>query len=174
MLTSAHPSWRRFVRLSLRGLIALVLVIGVALSWIVHRAQVQQDAGDAIRKAGGSIVYDWQYQQDGHPTRGWLAPDFFDTIITVSSGEATSDALLARIGVLTRLKQLDFRDATGITDAGIAHLAGLTRLRRLYLRGTQITDAGLAQLKELTKLEALDLENTMVSGDGLKQLKKLT
>ena len=31
-----------------------------------------------------------------------------------------------------------------ITDAGLAHLRGLTRLRRLNLDGNAITDAGLS------------------------------
>ena len=165
------------MRLSLRGLMALVLVIGAALGWIVHRAQILRDAAAAIRKAGGYVEYDWQ-RKTGQPTRGWLAdalgPDYFDPIISVTCGNATSDALIAHIGQLTRLEQLDLRDATSVTDAGIAHLGGLTRLRLLYLRGTQITDAGLAQLKELTNLEELDLDNTRVSGVGLKQLQGLT
>ena len=51
-----------------------------------------------IRKADGSFVYDWRYQQGGHPAHGWLASDYFDAIIAVSSGEATSNALLAQLG----------------------------------------------------------------------------
>lgn len=34
------------------------------------------------------------------------------------------------------------------SDAGLVHLAGLTRLELLGLENTQITDAGLAKLKE--------------------------
>jgi hypothetical protein len=45
--------WRRFLRFSVRGLIVLVLVIGVGLGWIVRRAHIQRDAVSAITKAGG-------------------------------------------------------------------------------------------------------------------------
>jgi len=37
---------------------------------------------------------------------------------------------------------------TQATDAGLAHLQGLTQLRSLDLRGTQATDAGLAVLEK--------------------------
>ena len=45
------------------------------------------------------------------------------------------------------LRQLDL-ESTQITDAGLAHLKGLTGLRQLNLEGTKITDAGLADLKK--------------------------
>ncbi len=36
---------------------------------------------------------------------------------------------------------------TSITDAGLAHLSGLTNLRGLDLRGTRVTEEGVAQLQ---------------------------
>ena len=134
-----------------------MLVVGILLGWVVHRAHVQRDALAAIRKAGGSVQYDWQYKDGGRIADGkprgpkWLAdrlgPDYFDTITTVSSGPATSDAELAHIGQLTQLEQLNLRESAAVTDAGLAHVKGLTRLRILYLRGTQVTDAGLAHIE---------------------------
>src|SRR5258706_3261845 len=44
---------------------------------------------------------------------------------------------------------------TGVTDAGLAHIAGLKNLRRLNLENTGITDAGLAHLKGLAELRYL-------------------
>ena len=35
-----------------------------------------------------------------------------------------------------------------ITDTGLLHLKGLTKLQRLKLGGTKITDAGIADLKK--------------------------
>ena len=37
---------------------------------------------------------------------------------------------------------------TGVTDAGLVHLAGLTALERLWLADTQVTDAGVAELQK--------------------------
>mgnify|MGYP001407054826 CR=1 FL=1 len=42
-----------------------------------------------------------------------------------------------------------------VTDAGLAHLAGLAALQFLHLNDTQVTGAGLAHLAGLTALEAL-------------------
>src|SRR5438045_3013968 len=54
-------TWRHRLRISVRALIVLVLVLGGGLGWIVHRARVQGEAVAAIRRAGGSYYYDWQY-----------------------------------------------------------------------------------------------------------------
>ena len=45
----ARP-WRRFLRLSVRGLIVLVLVIGAGLGWLVRSAHIQRDAVAAITR----------------------------------------------------------------------------------------------------------------------------
>jgi hypothetical protein len=37
---------------------------------------------------------------------------------------------------------------TEITDAGLVHLKGLTKLEGLYLRGTKTTPAGIMSFKE--------------------------
>ena len=43
----------------------------------------------------------------------------------------------------------------------------------VFLRGTQITDAGLVHLKGLTKLQTLGLIGTMVTETGVADLKKV-
>ena len=63
---------------------------------------------------------------------------------------------------------------SAITDAGLAHLADKTELRRLSLYSTSIGDSGVEHLKSLTKLEDLSLINTRVTDEGLIHLKKLT
>ena len=37
---------------------------------------------------------------------------------------------------------------TQVTDAGLVHLKGLTKLKRLSLQGSQVTRAGVAELKK--------------------------
>ena len=54
-----------------------------------------------------------------------------------------------------------------VTDAGLAHLAGLAALKFLHLNDTQVTDAGLAHLTGLTALEVLGLSGTQVTDAGL-------
>ena len=62
---------------------------------------------------------------------------------------------------------------TKVTDAGLVHLKGLTKLEFLSLSNTPVTDAGLKHLKELTKLQYLSLSNTKVTDAGLAHLKGL-
>ena len=61
-----------------------------------------------------------------------------------------------------------------VTDAGLVHLKGLTKLEVLLLTCKQITDAGLVHLKGLTNLESLNLSNTPITDTGLVHLKGLT
>ena len=79
--------------LSVRGLIALVLVIGVGLGWLVNSRVFSRDAVAAIRHAGGTVDYDWE-SRDGSATRAekpW-APDGL-SISLESTTLATSPSL---------------------------------------------------------------------------------
>ena len=59
-----------------------------------------------------------------------------------------------------------------VTDAGIAHIGGLTSLRLLWLERTRVTDVGLAHLGGLINLQDLDLRRTRVTYAGVAELKK--
>ena len=56
-------SWRRYIpRLSLRPLMILVPSLGAGLGYFILRARDQGEAVVAIQRAGGTIVYDWQWK----------------------------------------------------------------------------------------------------------------
>ena len=61
---------------------------------------------------------------------------------------------------------------TKITDAGLVHLKGLTKLKKLRLDGTQVTDAGLEHLTGLASLSELNLAGTRVTETGMIDLKQ--
>ncbi len=48
---------RRCSRLSVRALLALILVIAVVLGWVAYRARLQRAAVAAILDAGGQVFY---------------------------------------------------------------------------------------------------------------------
>ena len=105
--------WRRFLRVSVRGLIVLVLVIGAGLGWLVRSAQVQGDAVAAIRRAGGSVSYDWE-RNNGKSVPGgkpwapkWLVDligvDYFALVTSVWLKPAPTDGAFIEVGHLTQL-----------------------------------------------------------------------
>ena len=57
-----------------------------------------------------------------------------------------------------------------MTDLGVRHLSGLSRLRHLDLSGTGITDQGLEVLQRLPELETVSLAWTRVTDAGIAHL----
>jgi internalin A len=186
-------TWRRRLRISVRGLIVVVLVIGVGLGWIVQGARIQRQAVAAIRRDGGLVFYDWHHW-DGKGEPGapkWLVDrlgvDYFGHVVSVALGQPGSPSALRNIGQLSHVERLRL-NGPFVTDAGLAHLKGLTDVYSLdsvdryvicdgtiVLRGAaRVTDAGMPYLKDLTRLLSLDLDGTQVSDDGLANLAGMT
>jgi internalin A len=181
--------WKRLpARLSLRVLMIVVLVLGGGLGWVTHRARVQRDAVAAIEKAGGRVVYDWGWK-DGYPAppgagaeARWpkwlvdaLGPDYFGDVAAVYlRGDKADDALMAHVGRLGRLEYLNLHNCKSITDAGLAHLRGLTALKDLDLSFTGATGAGLRHLVGMTRLKKLQLPFGPIADADLVHLKGLT
>jgi internalin A len=185
MIDQSRPlsrPWRRFLRFSVRGLIVLVLVIGVWLGWVVRLAHNQRDAVAAIERAGGRVSYDWEwsdgiYSPGGKPwAPRWLTDligvDYFGHVTYVRLSRFETSSIISQIERLARLQRLRLV-ATSFSDAGIAHLNKLTELTSLDLRGTKVTDAGLVHLAGLSKISVLNLDDTQVSDAGLLHLRGL-
>jgi Leucine-rich repeat (LRR) protein len=108
------------------------------------------------------------------------------------SDSAVTDADLQRLGPLVGLNELSL--ARTQVAAGLAHLKGMTRLRKLVLDGVPVrspqmvhvkelpaltelglacptlTDLGVGHLAKLTRLEGLSLAGSQVTDAGLKSL----
>jgi len=130
-VTNLNPTRRRF-RFSLRTLLALVVLLGVGLGWVVQQAERQRKAVEAIRKAGGIVRYDYEMDEGGNaepPVPTWLmrlvGDDYF--------------ADVAAVGYVRR---------EGIDDVLLEHIKGLTELEFLLLHETDITDEDLNELRE--------------------------
>jgi hypothetical protein len=87
------------------------------------------------------------------------------------SRTGVTDAGLAVLAEMPRLRRLDLR-GTAIGDAGVEALAGLRALETLSLYGTGVTDAGLSRLSELRRLSRLYLGGTAVTEAGLERLRE--
>ena len=96
------------------------------------------------------------------------SPDKPVTAVSLRRTPVT-DAGLVHLNGLTRMHRL-ILSRTRVTDAGLVHLKGLTSLKELQLHDTEVTDAGLLHLKGLTSLEELNLIRTKVTDAGVKEL----
>jgi hypothetical protein len=90
---------------------------------------------------------------------------FLDLFEVCDDGGVT-DAGLANLAGNRSLVCL--RLGPGITDAGLAHLAGLVQLEELRLDSAEaVSDAGMKHLKRLKKLAVLSVQYTQVGDGGL-------
>jgi hypothetical protein len=172
-------SRRRWLRISVRALLLLVLFIGCWLGWMVRAARIQRETVAAIQGAGGRVLYDWEWENGYPKNEGPWAPkwlvdrlgiDYFGSVVYVefnvfdTYGMTTSE----NAGFdATRLQSYRQR-----FDAALAHVGRLRRLEELELSTSEVTDAGLKHLMELTALKKLDLENTNVTDAGVQELQK--
>ena len=83
---------------------------------------------------------------------------------------AMTDDMLRDVARIETLTSLNLSSSPGITDEGLAHLAGATNLRRLDVTNTNITDRGLAVLASLPHLESLSLAMTNVTDAAMPLL----
>lgn len=177
-------SWRRVPRLSVRGLVVLVLLVGSGIGWFVRGARIQRDAVAAIEETGGLAYYDWESTNGdvinggGPPAPWWLCEligiDCFGHVDAVwYRGSTQSEAAIAAVGRLTRLRYLNM-DHTLTTDANLVHVADLTSLHDLFLSDDQVTNAGMVHLGRLSNLSRLFLAGTSVTNAGMVQLGRLT
>lgn len=79
------------------------------------------------------------------------------------------DAVLEPIGGMKSLRTLEL-GSTKVTEAGVAHLGGLTDLERVNLSYTPQTDDGLKHLAGMKKLKSLNLAKCQIEGPGLAHL----
>jgi hypothetical protein len=179
----ARP-WRRMVRLSVRGLIVLVLALGASVGWLVRGARIQREAVAAITRAGGvrysSGWTDGSYDPGVKPLRpGWpvdlVGVDYFAhvTDVRLFASSPSIDEAILQVGRLGRVERLTIHQFAA-NYARVAHLKGLTNVSDLALEVILCTDADLAQLTELTNLSKLDLGTTEVTDVGLADLGRLT
>jgi|GEM_PF-762545 len=95
----------------------------------------------------------------------------------VLAGHDIGDEGLAHLAELTQLQSLQIgsrrQRLERLTNDGLKHLSGMTRLRMLHLDGTAINDDGLKYLAELPQLSMVSLASTQVSGTGAAPLAKL-
>jgi hypothetical protein len=122
-------------------------------------AVAQDQAVAAIRRMRGKVVVD--ENRKGRP------------VVAVSlRGTNVDDVGLGLVAGFSQLEELDLLCQQRITDTGLVHLRGLTRLKKLILTSSHITDRGLEHLKGLKNLQTLHLYSSKVTAKGIFNLQK--
>jgi hypothetical protein len=171
-------------RFGLRAFFALVTALCLCLSFVVHRAEKQRRAVQAIEAMGGTVWYEDEpiyalnllrrakiKQLDDHHDQ--ITRHYLHAVTEVRLEDAAiNDETLRQISSLTTIKVLEL-DRTNVTDEGMSLVSSLPELRSLSLANTKITDAGLVWLKNAQQLRTLQLSYTAVTDQGMEQVKQL-
>ncbi len=105
--------------------------------------------------------------------RAWPASPASPDCAKLRLGPKTTDAGLSHLAGMTKLEEL-YAFETKVRGQGLARLAAPERLRVLNLSQTPVDDAGLAYLSGLTGLVELNLSETKLTDAGLKHLEGLS
>ncbi len=120
-------SRRRWLQVSLRTFLVLMLLVSIGLGWLgtaIQRGRERRNAVLAIIELGGNVSY--QEPSNFLQRSDWLRKSLGDELLL--DVESVS---------LTYPRN---------SDADLVHLKGLTKLKTLGLHYTQVSDAGLVHL----------------------------
>jgi hypothetical protein len=175
--------WRRHLRFRTRALIIVVLAIGIWLACVAESVREQRRVKEMILSHDGRLAYEFEPPTVTRYTRKTFVPfwlrrmigeDYFHDVTWVRiEGARFGDAELERLKLLDRIESLGIVE-TAITDAGLRHLRGRTRLNGLFLGGNGIGDAGVDSLDLATmpQLEVLEIRSTLVSDAKIAEIKR--
>jgi Leucine-rich repeat (LRR) protein len=77
---------------------------------------------------------------------------------------------MAAVGRLKRLESMFIWDGVHITDAGVAHLTDMPRLKYIHLSMSQVGDRGIQTLAKLPRLDGLSMQRNRFTDAGLVHL----
>jgi len=168
------PAWLGWL-LGVMMLLVVITLLGLASHRKV-RATDRRAAVAEIIKRGGEVYYR-DTEHSGQELRVTKKEHYGKSISSLDFENAGIDdagleQLKEHLAALTKVWNLSLK-GTQVTDAGLERVKVFTELMSLDLRGTQVTDAGLAHLKELPNLHWLKLDDTQITNAGLVHLSEL-
>jgi hypothetical protein len=80
---------------------------------------------------------------------------------------------MPHIAELRKLEIFFVWDAKQLSDRGVEHLAGLTRLSSIHISNSRIGDGSLRVFAQLPRIERLSLQENHFSDEGLRYLRDM-
>jgi internalin A len=161
------PPRRRWFRFSLRTLLLAMTLLACWLGYQVWRWNERDKAIAQLRALGGEVSF------GTNPTPKWLVAMFGEKpfrrvgIVNLHRLPAT-DEHLQLMAWFPDLETVTI-NGTQVTDAGLKHLDGMSKLWWLEMEWNNISDEGLAELKDLPSLKALRVTDSRVTNEGVKR-----
>jgi hypothetical protein len=87
--------------------------------------------------------------------------------------EGISDAGMSHLKGLTRLQYLAIYDSPTVSGRAMANLGAMTQIEELWISKTSVDDSGLFYLRGMTKLKYLTFGKSRVTGSGFVHLSEL-
>jgi hypothetical protein len=152
----------------------LVALVSVSCSGTHQRQSMHAEASLAMQIAAVRDGKSDQIQLEHTPLsdddlQALADLDNLHTLLIDDPDSRITAAGLKHLAGLTNLEHLRLR-GEGVDDAALAEIAGFTTLRVLNVPRGSFTDAGLGLLAQLPHLELLRFGKTAVTDAGLKQL----
>lgn len=167
---SAPPSPRRWVPVSLRMLVLLLVIVTL---WMVALGYRRQGAIRSLEAVGGKVGTNpigpaWLRRRLGDECMS----RFEDALVVSLWDKRVTDGDLVHLRTLNTFLQISL-DNSSITDAGLLHLQGLPRLELLSLENTCVGDRGVEYLAGIPNLCHLYLGGTAVTDESLRLLTRV-
>jgi len=170
VITPQRP--RRRFKLTLRLTMALILILGAGLGWVVHRARVQREAVKTVLKGSGMVGYNGQIYGMGPKKvatrpigplwlRKALGPDVYDSVTSVGFGFGSplkmTDETFRAIGRLDRVEGLSLQGAhfSGVSREAMAEIRTLDRLIGVVVQGGADPAGMIAGLEGKAQLKSV-------------------
>ena len=172
---------RRWLSISLRGLLLVVTVLALYLGWHANLALRQRAAVASVLRRGGRIFYSYAdpvqnpaYELATPPRlAGLLGIDFVDRVTVVEFiGPEFGDDDLRLLDDMPYVRWLRIY-GTSVTGKTFEHVADRPRITVLLVNHSPLEDAALAEIGRMRHLKTLHLVDTRITDAGLGSLVEL-
>jgi hypothetical protein len=160
----------------------LVLIVGGVMGWKARRVSLQKRAIAALERLGGSVIYDWDYDDNDFVRKPGASPAGPIWLRKFLGDEYFQEVILVRLpgeSIPPRQPYVDLdvyraKYERPYLDDQLACLDGLDQLEHLYLQFGRLKPEGWERLGRQGRLKSLTIIGNPIDADGQVQMGRLT